>query len=326
MTAAQSMSHSSTRVVINTRPTERAYPLSQALKAAHFEVVELPLLKLEPRSLTAHDHQLMQHWLNGKYEVTVVVSPTAAALGIDYWQAQAKPCEHDLSTQLPSQLSAQPQPHSSLVAVGSATAAVLSSHQITCQMPLTANNEGMIAMPLIDQLSVGSRVLMWRGLGGRRLLVETLRQRGVQVDSVAWYERVWPTDARLQYQQWLKNYLVLNSEAKMIPQEPSIWSQSPIVIISSGAAFEHWQHLLSSPRQGTDIRAVNDCMNESELTTESVAKNQAEIIVQPQLADFVYVVLGERLAKLLAQLQLDYVQVESLDVDEVMKAAGQLAR
>ncbi|WP_368039515.1 uroporphyrinogen-III synthase, partial [Psychrobacter sp. DAB_AL32B] len=105
-----------------------------------------------------------------------------------------------------------------------------------------ANNEGMLAMPEIESLQAGDKLLVWRGLGGRRLLVDTLQARGVHIDSIAWYERTMPIDAMAQYQQWLVQLLVQQS----LPQTLSVEQPKPIVIISSGTAFEHWESVVKA--------------------------------------------------------------------------------
>ena len=75
-------------------------------------------------------------------------------------------------------------------------------------------------------------------------------------------------------------------------------SQPPIVIISSGASFEHWQQLLAT-------------------TSSMDIASEATI---PRLSDFNYVVLGDRLANFLQDRQLSYVQVESLNPEAILTA------
>lgn len=272
-------------VVLNTRPAERAAPLNAALERAGYSAVSLPLLALRPRRISAHDSLLMKRWRQGAYRAVVVVSPTAATLGLDYWHRldEANDSEQDLNSDQPS----------AFIAVGDATARVLVDRGVEVLQPQQANNEGMLEMPLIASLNVGDGVLMWRGLGGRRLLVETLRQRGVEVDSIAWYERIHPDDTLGLYQQWLDGYL------KVRPL--SSWSPPPIVIISSGASFEHWQHLLAAT------------------SSQDIASG----VTMPQLQDFHYVVLGERLASFLQDRQLRYVQVEDLDPETILVAIAE---
>lgn len=156
--------------------------------------------------------------------------------------------------------------------------------------PAIANNEGMLAMPEIAGLQAGDKLLVWRGLGGRRLLVDTLQARGVIIDSIAWYKRTMPVNAIADYLQWWRQC----SLPKLLSQ-PAL---RPIVIISSGSAFENWQQVVA--------QAVSQILKS---TSYNPTLANSDI---PRLADFVYVVLGGRLANLLAQQQLDYLQVENL--------------
>lgn len=306
--------------VINTRPVERAAPLTNHLQEAGLDVVSIPMLALQLRAITADDITIMRAWLAGDYKALVMVSPTAAASGLAVWQTLvqqaneqgddhssynntstvAQDAESDLEPSLsPSSLIAP----SHLIAVGSATAQVLQQAQLSTAsyevlQPTIANNEGMLAMPEVEQLQTGDKLLVWRGLGGRRLLVDTLQARGVHIDSIAWYERVLPDDALSNYQRWAQDFY---TSSKM-QDRPLDKRSKPIVIISSGSAFEHWQSIV---KQAALAEQNNDIA-----VTESSAISVNNVI--PALEDYSYVVLGVRLANMLAELQLDYLRVEDL--------------
>ena len=287
------------QVVINTRPIERAAPLTNHLQAAGFSVVDIPMLTLEMRPTTKQDMALMRQWFAGDYQALVIVSPTAAASGLAVWKAleherQAQLVEGANSAQQDASLKGLKAP-SHLIAVGEATAAVLNNARLDAAsyqvlQPLIANNEGMLAMPEIDSLQAGDKLLVWRGLGGRRLLVNTLQARGVHIDSIAWYERKMPNDAMAQYKEWHAQYLSQNSE-----------QQKPIVIVSSGTAFEHWQAIV------TEVAAQKANAEKS---------NRSPLL----LNDFAYVVLGERLANMVAGQGLSYWRVEDLAPETIVAA------
>lgn len=288
------------QVVINTRPIERAAPLTQHLQAAGMAVIDMPMLTLDSRATTAQDMGLMRQWFAGDYQALVIVSPTAAASGLAVWQAleherQAQKSCENASAQKETESKALKAP-SCLIAVGEATAAVLndakldaSSYQVL--QPLIANNEGMLAMPEIESLQAGDKLLVWRGLGGRRLLVDTLQARGVHIDSVAWYERKMPSDAMAQYEEWQTQFL----SQPFLQQTSSVAQPKPIVIVSSGTAFENWE---------TVVKAV---------ATKDLESNKGKMASSPlKITDFAYVVLGERLANMVARQQLSYWRVEDL--------------
>lgn len=295
------------KIVINTRPIARAAPLTQHLQAAGLIVVEMPMLALQARPITDKDMTLMHRWLAGAYKALVVISPTAAESGLAVWQA----LEHDTQLSIEERVELAHvllQPPSHLIAVGTATAAVLSqanintkNHQI-CQ-PKMANNEGMLAMPEIESLQAHDRLLIWRGLGGRRLLVDRLEARGVQVDSIAWYERSMPSDAATQYQQWKQQFLAHYVISDTAPLQRS----KPIVVVSSGAAFEHWANVVRAGQPKTVEQASG---------TSLATDGQHNMPLA--LSDFSYVVLGERLVNMVAAQELDHWRVEDLEPDTIL--------
>ena len=294
------------RTVINTRPLERAAPLTQHLQEAGLTVVDIPMLTLESRATTDNDMLLMRQWLAGEYQALVIVSPTAAASGLAIWQAleHERQASDSTASNMNKSVSTLTSP-SHIIAVGEATAAVLkdiklpvSNYQV--RQPIIANNEGMLAMPEIEGLQAGDKLLVWRGLGGRRLLVDTLQARGVHIDSIAWYERKMPTDAMRQYQQWLQDFSSQNDLDTLMASQ----IEKPIVIVSSGTAFEHWQSIVEATQ-----------------VSNLAAGNQATLVnTALKLSDFAYVVLGERLANMVAEQLLSYWRVEDLAPQTILNA------
>ena len=298
-----------TRTVINTRPVERAAPLTRHLQQAGLTVVGIPMLALEARASSDTDMRLMRQWLAGEYQALVIVSPTAAASGLAIWQllererqANSATDKEAKGTEGSTRLLSAP---SHLIAVGEATAAVLNeaklpfaSYQVL--QPAIANNEGMLAMPEIDSLQAGDKLLVWRGLGGRRLLVDRLQARDVHIDSIAWYERKMPINAMAQYQQWRQDFNNKNAIVGITASQQA----KPIVIVSSGTAFEHWESIVQTTK-----------------TINLAAENQAMSANTPlKLSDFAYVVLGERLANMVAEKQLSYWRVEDLAPETILTA------
>ena len=297
------------QLVINTRPVERAAPLTRHLQAAGMSVVDMPMLTLQPRLTTDSDMILMRQWLAGEYQALVIVSPTAAASGLAIWQLLEREHQANSATDKEvegikgsSNILVAP---SHLIAVGEATAAVLNEAKLSnasyqVLQPAIANNEGMLAMPEIDSLQAGDKLLVWRGLGGRRLLVDTLQARGVHIDSIAWYERKMPINAMAQYQQWRQDFNNKNATTGITASQQA----KPIVIVSSGTAFEHWESIVQATK-----------------TINLAAENQAMSVNAPlKLSDFAYVVLGERLANMVAEKQLSYWRVEDLAPETILTA------
>ncbi len=313
----QSTDGSMPKIVINTRPIARAAPLTNHLQVAGFTVVEIPMLTLQPRPTTDDDLALMRAWLAGEYKALVIISPTAATSGLNVWQSLVH-SEHDDSgdaqpdnkaANIASEASEALVAPSQIIAVGQATAAALTQANIDAanyqvRQPEVANNEGMLAMPEIERLQAGDKLLIWRGLGGRRLLVDTLQARGVHIDSIAWYERSMPTEAMIQYQQWQQDFFACNQTTNTTPKQAK-----PIVVVSSGAAFEHWTSIVKGAREKmSEPKRSNDIMSD--------ARDNLPLT----LADFSYVVLGERLANMVAAQRLSYWRVEDLTPDTILLA------
>ncbi|MGP9688536.1 uroporphyrinogen-III synthase [Psychrobacter sp. AOP22-C1-C5] len=300
------------QVVINTRPVERASPLTHYLQAAGMTVIDMPMLALQSRPITDNDIAIMQQWLAGKYKALVIVSPTAAASGLAVWQSLAREHKVRCSTDNQADVAASDtlKAPSPIIAVGDATAAALShvrletaSYQV--RQPEIANNEGMLAMSEIDSLQAGDRVLIWRGLGGRRLLVDTLQARGVHIDSIAWYERIMPIEAATQYQEWLQDFLAYNTEQIVMPAKQS----KPIVVVSSGTAFEHWTQVVNQVSEKSIMPSL-----------DSLSAGLIEYQMAVTLSDFAYVVLGERLTNMVAEQQLSHWRVDDLAPQTILAA------
>lgn len=160
---------------INTRPSDRAKPLTKLLKQKGVDVINLPLLALKPLVWSV---ELTQQFLElQQAQVIVVVSPTAATLGL---QALKNLNIHfsDLKG-------------ITWIAVGKATAKVLEKvglHPIT---PHVENSEGVLALPILKSL-VLNKVAVWRGKDGRQFLLEYLAKQQVEVLNCVLYTREQP--------------------------------------------------------------------------------------------------------------------------------------
>ncbi len=262
-------------IFINTRPVERGVALTNALQTARddIQVISLPLLETIPLPCQQINKNYFYQLANisNPYNVLIVVSPTSAKLGLQYLQ----------------QLSVKIANTTKIIAVGNATAQLLTEQGITIPLtPKTSNNESMLAIDCIKNLTQDDKVLIWRGQGGRKLLIETLEKKGVQVDILELYQKQLPKNTSLQYQQFL---------TKNLPK-PSFISKNALatVLISSGESFQNWQFLVKQA-------------NENNPNT-------------PILSDFYYLALGERLAKMLENYQLNYVQIKDLQPNTILQA------
>lgn len=163
-----------------TRPADECVALSAALSAEGIQSASLPLLAIEPLAETPEQRAAILAL--DRYCAVVVVSKPAARIGLElldrYWP--------------------QPQPPQALVwfSVGGATGTLLKDHGLDASWPLGADDsEALLALPRFNEVleaATQPRVLILRGEGGRELLTETLRERGVQVDRLELYRRCLP--------------------------------------------------------------------------------------------------------------------------------------
>jgi uroporphyrinogen-III synthase len=167
--------------VLLTRPAGQSNTLAQAIHQLGGEVCELPLIEIDPVVDVEACERIKSYILDlDQYEAAIFVSTNAARLGMQwidrYWP------------QLPAGLSAY--------AVGPATAELLQ----TFDWPVYYSDKGvtseeLLALPGLKQIQ-GQRIALIRGVGGRELIAETLRERGARVDYIELYRRHTPDYTR----------------------------------------------------------------------------------------------------------------------------------
>lgn len=205
-------------ILINTRPTHRGDAIRQMTGVM---VVDLPLLEIRSLSISECEQAMMMQFCQGAYDALVITSVESARRALDYLHT------HQVDT--PIHL-----PNTPIIAVGTATAQVMQAHGFDVILPQTANNEGMLSLPQIASLTAPARVLIWRGVGGRRLLHDTLVAKGVHIDAIEWYERTTPPD-------------LYDNFSAILPTLPTVPSHTH-VIISSEMTYQAW---VSLPHHGT---------------------------------------------------------------------------
>lgn len=193
--------------VLNPRPARQAQALTDALRSAGADVLELPLLEILPLPLSAKARACVLEL--DRYQAAIFVSANAARLGLEaiagYWP------------QWPHALPAY--------AVGPATQALLNDAGLAAIAPEQEDSEGLLALPGLTQVD-GQRLLLLRGDAGRELLPVTLRERGAQVDVLSLYTRRLPSDTVARWQSF---------------------SHPPdAVLLSSALIWQHWQAVAGS--------------------------------------------------------------------------------
>ncbi len=206
---------------LNTRPTDRAEGLTALLTAAGWQVTALPLLALEPLHLSPEALEMVRSLSqSAALTVVVVVSPTAAQLGLAALRA----------------LSLDPQALPvRWLAVGEGTAQVLAAVGVIAETPLVASSEGLMDTDLLRQLQPQDRVQVWRGLGGRALIQESLLARGVRLQVLNLYRRQLPKSS---VEAWNRTTFSVKTAVDVKKNDSHSLS---VVLLSSGESWRHWQ-------------------------------------------------------------------------------------
>ena len=199
-------------ILINTRPIHRGDAIRQMTGVM---MVDLPLLEIRSLSISECEQAMMMQFCQGAYDALVITSVESARRALDYLRSH--------------QVNVPTLPNTPIIAVGTATAQVMQAYGFDVILPQTANNEGMLTLPQIKSLTAHDRVLIWRGVGGRRLLHDTLTAKGVHIDAIEWYERTTPSD-------------LYDNFSAILPTLPTTPSHAH-VIISSEMAYQAWASL-----------------------------------------------------------------------------------
>lgn len=162
--------------VIVTRPNGQVDYLLSVLQRQGYAVSHRPLMEIVPVPDNAQNLALRNKVLQtDEYAVIVVVSINAAEHGLrwldNYWP------------QYPVGID--------WIAVGPSTAEVLEKAGLSVHCPENSfDTEGMLTLECLhaDKIT-GKKVLLWRGVGGRETLADTLRGQGATVDYAELYQR-----------------------------------------------------------------------------------------------------------------------------------------
>lgn len=189
------------RHIAITRPLDQATRLTGMIEAAGGHAIGFPLIAIAPlQDYSGFEQTLddaaMQDWL-------IFISSNAVQHAMPRLQARFP------------QWPAKPR----FAAIGPATAAELMQYGITgvLQPEHRFDSESLLGLPEMQAVK-GRRIMIVRGVGGRELMADTLRDRGAQVRFAECYRRINPqTDAGKLQALWhngqLDTIVVTSSEA-----------------------------------------------------------------------------------------------------------------
>jgi uroporphyrinogen-III synthase len=166
--------------VLVTRPPQQAGALAQAIETSGGTAFIFPALDIEAIPASALSEALAYL---AQANIVIFISPNAAQFGMAAMGS--------------------PPPSAQCFAVGPGTARALAGHGITDVVtPDGQDSEALLALPQLQNMA-GKHVVIVRGVGGRSLLADTLRERGATVQYLECYRRMLPqTDAAALLAQW----------------------------------------------------------------------------------------------------------------------------
>ncbi len=162
------------RGIVITRPAGQAAGLARLIEERGGRAILFPVIEIVDVPDLAQINALIDRL--DTFDIAIFVSPNAAAKGMSAIRARRT---------LPSDLT--------VVAIGSGSARELERQGVrTVVAPqLRADSEGVLELPLLRDVQ-GKRIAIFRGVGGRELLRETLTARGSVVEYAECYERLRP--------------------------------------------------------------------------------------------------------------------------------------
>jgi uroporphyrinogen-III synthase len=178
------------RSIVVTRPAHQAQELTRLISGAGGKPLPFPVIEIRDIENSAPLAALIDRL--DEFHVAIFVSPNAAEKGMALVKARRA---------WPAKLKA--------AAVGSGGMRTLQRHGVTDVIAPEGrfDSEALLELPVFA-LVYGKRFVVFRGVGGREVLSETLTERGAVVEYAECYRRVRPdNDATLLLQAWERNEL-----------------------------------------------------------------------------------------------------------------------
>ena len=199
--------------IIVTRPARQNDSLVEQLRSLGANVIPIPLLSIEPLQ-EPEQRQRIDSQLHrlAEYQTAIFISQNAAEQTLLALAAREISWPDKIQT----------------FAIGTATTAYLARHGIAATTPTHMNSEGLLVLNGLQKID-GTSCLIFRGLGGRETLAETLRQRGAHVEYCELYRRQLPLDAAEQWSTWIAGQ----------PDQPALLCINSIETLNHLLAIDH---------------------------------------------------------------------------------------
>ncbi len=155
--------------VVNTRPTQQAIALNNALKALGAHIINLPMLEIKAIHLPQANkwHQQLK-----KFHIAIFVSANSVHYSHNIWP---------LVFPIPI-----------VIAIGTGTAQALKEYGISqIILPNQFNSQGILALPEVA-MAKDKKIVIFCGKNSKPLLKKSLIQKGALVRLYECYERLSP--------------------------------------------------------------------------------------------------------------------------------------
>lgn len=216
------------RHIVITRPTGQAGKLSNLIKAVGGEVISFPLIEIAP----LNNYQAFEASIRDieAYDWAVFISSNAVQ------NAMPLLSKHKLPASL------------KFAAIGPNTAAELAKFGIqnTLIPHQRFDSESLLALAEMQDVK-NQKVMIFRGIGGREVLADTLKARGAEVHFAECYQRINP-----------------QQDISVLSEHYQTKTLDAIVVTSS----EAMRHLLSMANHQDWLKNVKLCVNHARIAEE----------------------------------------------------------
>ena len=163
--------------VLTTRPAHQSAALLARLRELGATADNFPTIEIVGIAIAADMLKRI-----GEYNLAIFISGNAVEYGLAALTKVGR-----APTDLPG-----------VVAVGRTTAALLESHGVSgVSFPAQPSSEALLKTPAVEALAPSSKVVIFRGRGGKEVIATGLRARGISVDYAQVYERRRPGSVQL---------------------------------------------------------------------------------------------------------------------------------
>ena len=218
------------RAILVTRPDGREKQLVSMIKRAGGTAIHYPAIKIKPpEELEIKELLRLREQLQG-FNMAIFISATAVEQSFMYFPV------------LPE--------HFTIVSIGNKTTDALGKHNIPVDIEAPEKDtESLLALPRFQMPSIeGKRVLIFRGVGGRAMLGDTLVRRGAQVRYVETYRRTLPPqDPLSRTEKDRLDAITISSNDGLdnlvtLMEDPSLLIDIPLFVPSTRVARQARQH------------------------------------------------------------------------------------